>query len=168
MPEKPGSPPGAPQNQGQSTAEGEEVGASETVAGVGDGEMGEGVGDVEDGAEGGSTDGGSAGSQGAEEDEEDTQGEFIQEEEVGAEQTEGETGSVEEIRPNGDGTDPGEEVGEGEEGSNYLVAAGSAYPCPSPGYFSLTGSCTEFWVCKEVGVYKIVDFQSQPVLKTNI
>merc|ERR1719507_821279 len=113
--------------------------------------MGEGVGDVEDGAEGGSTDGGSAGSQGAEEDEEDTQGEFIQEEEGGAEQTEGETGLVEERRPNGDGTDPGEEVGEGEEGSNYLVAAGSAYPCPSPGYFSLSGSCTEFWVCKEVG-----------------
>jgi len=154
MPEKPGSPPGAPQNQGQSTAEGEEVGASEAVAGAGDGEVGEGVGEVEEGAEGGSTNGGSDGSQGGEEiqNEEETLGEFIQEEEEGgAEQTEGETGSVEESRPNGDGTDPGEEVGEGEEGSNYLVAAGSAYPCPSPGYFSLTGSCTEFWVCKEVG-----------------
>jgi len=151
MPGKPSSPPGAPQNQVQSTG-GEGVGASETVAGVG--EVGEGVGEVEEGALGGSTDEGSAGSQGAEEiqNEEETQGEFIKEEEEGgAEQNEGETGSVEESRPNGDGTDPGEEVGEGEEGSNYLVAAGSAYPCPSPGYFSLTGSCTEFWVCKEVG-----------------
>merc|ERR1712223_1914289 len=35
--------------------------------------------------------------------------------------------------------------------AEYLVAAGSAYPCSSPGYFALSGSCREFWVCKEVG-----------------
>jgi len=155
----------APENQGQST-EGEEVGSSETVASAGDGEVGGGAGEVEEESEGGSTDGGSSdGSQGGEEiQEEEEEGQFIQEGEGGAGENEGETGSVDESRPAGDVTDPGEEVGEeeegeevegeeveGEEGSNYLVAAGSAYPCPSPGYFTLTGSCTEFWVCKEVG-----------------
>merc|ERR1719273_934493 len=57
----------------------------------------------------------------------------------------------------GEGADTGGQVGnnvteeESEGVPEYLVAAGSAYPCSSPGYFALSGSCREFWVCKEVG-----------------
>ena len=188
MPGKPSAIPGAAEDQGQSTAhlgEGEGVGVSETVGaesvdGPVDGEVGEDVGDVEEGAEGGSTGGeegrldGSQGGEEIQEEEEESQGESIPEEEGAAAQNEEEAGLAEGDKLNGDGTDPGEELGEaGEEGEseespNYLVAAGSAYPCPSPGYFSLTGSCREFWVCKEVERYKIVDFQSKPVFQTNI
>ena len=160
------------------------MGVSETVGAesideAGDGEVGEGVGEVEENAEGGSTDGEEGSSDGSQEgeeiqEEEETQGESIPEEPGAAAQNEEEAGLAEGDKPNGDGTDPGEELGvpgeegESEESSNYLVAAGSAYPCPSPGYFSLTGSCREFWVCKEVERYKIVDFQSEPVFQTNI
>ena len=60
------------------------------------------------------------------------------------------------VSPLGEGADTGGQVGnnvteeENEGGPEYLVAAGSAYPCSSPGYFALSGSCREFWVCKEV------------------
>ena len=138
----PSSTPIASSSSPTPTGEVEEEGVSETdstesVTGVGDG--GEGFGEGGEGAAGGST-GGGEGSQGEEEGQ-------IAEEETQGEPNEGENGGVEEsLRPNGNVTDQG-----GEGGSNYLVAAGSAYPCPDPGYFSLTGSCTEFWVCKEVG-----------------
>ena len=154
----PSSTPIASSSSPTPTGEVEEEGVSETdstesVTGVGDG--GEGFGEGGEGAAGGST-GGGEGSQGEEEGQ-------IAEEETQGEPNEGENGGVEEsLRPNGNVTDQGEdgggegggeggEEGGGEGGSNYLVAAGSAYPCPDPGYFSLTGSCTEFWVCKEVG-----------------
>jgi len=159
----PGKPISTPEDHGQSTehfGEDEEAGVSETsagesVAGAGDGEVGEGVDKVEEGAEGG--EGSSVdGSQGGEDiqEEEDSQEESIPEGQGGTGPNGQENDLAEGSIPSGDNTEelggPGEE-GENEEGSNYLVAAGSAYPCPSPGYFSLTGSCREFWVCKEVG-----------------
>ena len=45
------------------------------------------------------------------------------------------------------GEDVQEQDGEEEE---YSPAAGSLYVCPHPGYFGLEGSCSEFWVCREV------------------
>ena len=54
---------------------------------------------------------------------------------------------IETVSPMGEGADTQEET---EGVAEYLVAAGSAYPCSSPGYFALSGSCREFWVCKEV------------------
>ena len=60
------------------------------------------------------------------------------------------------VSPLGEGADTGGQFGnnvtqeETEGVAEYLVAAGSAYPCSSPGYFALSGSCREFWVCKEV------------------
>ena len=47
------------------------------------------------------------------------------------------------------GESPGDGGGEGGDGQ-YSVAPGSAYPCPDPGYFTMAGSCSEFWVCREV------------------
>merc|ERR1712156_934962 len=64
---------------------------------------------------------------------------------------------IETVSPMAEGADTGGQFGnnvteeESEGGPEYLVAAGSAYPCSSPGYFALSGSCREFWVCKEVG-----------------
>ena len=65
---------------------------------------------------------------------------------------------IETVSPMGEGADTGGQFGnnvteeETEGVAEYLVAAGSAYPCSSPGYFALSGSCREFWVCKEVRV----------------
>ena len=65
---------------------------------------------------------------------------------------------IETVSPMGEGADTGGQFGnnvtqeETEGVPEYLVAAGSAYPCSSPGYFALSGSCREFWVCKEVRV----------------
>ena len=144
----PPSTPAASSSSPTPTGEVEEEGVSETDSAesvTGAGEGGEDFGEVDEGAAG---EGEGQGSQGEEEGQ-------IAEEETQGEQNEGENGGVEEsLRPNGNVTDQGEDGGDeggGEGGSNYLVAAGSAYPCPDPGYFSLTGSCTEFWVCKEVG-----------------
>ena len=176
----PGKPISSPEDHGQSTehfGEGEDAGVSETSAeesgaGASDGDVGEGVDKVEEGAEGG--EGSSVdGSQGGEDiqEEEDSQEESIPEGQGGTGPNGQENDLAEGSIPSGDNTEelggPGEE-GENEEGSNYLVAAGSAYPCPSPGYFSLTGSCREFWVCKEVGRYKIVEIHTQPMFQTNI
>ena len=64
--------------------------------------------------------------------------------------------SQKEIETVGEGADTEGQFGnnvtqeETEGVAEYLVAAGSAYPCSSPGYFALSGSCREFWVCKEV------------------
>jgi len=33
---------------------------------------------------------------------------------------------------------------------HYSVSPSSSYPCPLPGYFPVPGSCSEFWVCREV------------------
>jgi len=32
----------------------------------------------------------------------------------------------------------------------YTVSPSSAYACPQPGYYPVTGSCSQFWVCREV------------------